>query len=133
MTTTESLTSTPTPFDNTRALIGRGLSFPFTVDGKGHIALTTGDDVVAAIYMITMTAPGERVMRPDFGCEIWDLVYSPVNAATLGQMANAVRQALSRWEPRIEVDDVTVRPQPDDASVVELDVDYKLRTSNDRR
>jgi uncharacterized protein len=123
----------PDRFDTTRALLGRGLAFPFTVDGAGHIALMAGDDVVAAIYMVIMTAPGERVMRPDFGCEIWDLVYSPVNAATVGQMGNAVRQALSRWEPRIEVEDVTVRPNADDASIVNIEVDYKLRTSNDRR
>lgn len=83
--------------------------------------------------MVIMTAPGERVMRPDFGCEIWELVYSPVNAATLGQMAHAVRQALARWEPRIDVDDVQVRPQGGDESIVHIEVDYRLRSSNDRR
>ncbi len=109
------------------------MSFPLSVDGTGHIALTSGDDVVAGIHMVIMTAPGERVMRPDFGCEIWDLVYSPVNAATLGQMEHAVRQALSRWEPRIEVEQVTVRPQSNDDSIVQIEVDYRLRSSNDRR
>jgi phage baseplate assembly protein W len=83
--------------------------------------------------MVIMTAPGERPMRPDFGCAIWDHVYAPINAATLGQMAHAVRAALSRWEPRIDVERVTVSPERTNDSVVSIEVDYRLRSSNDRR
>lgn len=123
--------------DTTRALVGRGLSFPFSIDGTGAVALSEGDDVAAAVRMIIMTAPGERPMRHEFGCAIWDHVYSPVNASTLGQMAHAVRRALARWEPRIEVDRVVVRPDvaadPHVDSRVTIEVDYRLRSSNDRR
>ena len=126
-----------TTADTTRALVGRGVSFPLVIDGLGRVALSDGDDVAAAIRMIIMTAPGERPMRHEFGCEIWDYVYAPINASTLGQMAHAVRRALSRWEPRIEVDRVTVRP---DGTVdrhldscVTIEVDYRLRSSNDHR
>ena len=59
---------------------------------------STGHPVVLA------TAPGERVMRPQFGCRIWDLLFEPVTANLLGLMAQAVRDALAQWEPRVEVD-----------------------------
>lgn len=122
--------------DTTRALVGRGLAFPMTVDAGGSVALDRGDDVGPAIRMIIMTAPGERPMRPEFGCAIWDLVYAPVNTATLGQMAHAVRAALARWEPRIDVDQVVVRPDPaadTHDAIVSIEVAYRLRSTNDRR
>ncbi len=115
-------------------LVGRGISFfPFGVDERGSVRLTAGDDVEASLRMVILTAPGERVMRPEFGCAIWDYVFSPVNAATLGQMAHAVRQALARWEPRIEVDLVRVTPQPGPDSVVTIDIEYRITANNDRR
>lgn len=116
-----------------RSMIGRGLAFPFRRDAFGAVALTSGDNVVEAIHMIVMTAPGERVMRPEFGCAIWDHVFDPINASTLGQMAHAVREALSRWEPRIEVDEVRVSPEPQRDSCITIDVHYTLRASNDHR
>jgi phage baseplate assembly protein W len=116
-----------------RALVGRGLAFPLVVDHTGALMMSTGDDVGPAIRMVIMTAPGERPMRPEFGCAIWDHMYDPINAATLGQMAHAVRAALARWEPRIEVDRVTVTPERSDGAVVSIEVDYRLRSSNDRR
>jgi phage baseplate assembly protein W len=83
--------------------------------------------------MIIETAPGERVMRPDFGCRIWDLLFTPIDANALGLMAQAVREAVGRWEPRIDLEDVVARIDPDDASRVLLDVTYTLRATNDRR
>lgn len=114
-------------------IVGRGIDFPFAVDLFGSVQMTSGDDVDAAIRMIVMTAPGERVMRPDFGCAIWDHVFSPVNVATLGQMAYAVRQALARWEPRIIVEQVRVIPRRDEISTVDIAIDYELRATNDVR
>ena len=64
--------------------------------------------------MVLLTAPGERLMRPQFGCRIWDLMFEPVNANLLGLISQAVRDALAQWEPRIEVEDVT--PEQDEKS-----------------
>ena len=52
--------------------------------------------------MILTTAPGERLMRPEFGCRIWELLFEPINANTLGLMGEAVREAIGRWEPRVD-------------------------------
>ena len=70
------------------------------VDANGQIALAPNEESIQqAIWMILGTAPGERVMRPDFGCGIHDLVFAVNSAGTAGQMASLVRQSLVRWEP----------------------------------
>jgi uncharacterized protein len=114
--------------------IGRGFMFPLRVDQSGSIALTAGtDDLITSIRMILATAPGERVMRPRFGCSIWDMLFEPINANTMGLMAVAVREALGQWEPRIAVEDVIVHPDEADNGRVRIDVTYVVRSTNDRR
>jgi hypothetical protein len=71
-------------------------------------------------------------MRPAFGCRIWDLLFEPINANTLGLMEHAVREAMSRWEPRAEVTDVTVSPA-DRQGAVDIHIEYTIRSTNDRR
>jgi phage baseplate assembly protein W len=113
--------------------IGRGISFPMRVDQSGSIATSSGyEDIDSSIRMILTTAPGERLMRPQFGCRIWELLFEPINANTLGLMGVAVREALSQWEPRIELDDVRVRPGDGDGQVL-IEIDYVVRSTNDRR
>jgi len=114
--------------------IGRGISFPLRVDQSGAIAMSTGPaDIDSSLRMILTTAPGERLMRPAFGCRIWELLFEPINANTLGLMIEAVREAVSRWEPRITLDDVRVTPDLGDVGKVTIAIDYTIRTTNDRR
>ncbi len=114
--------------------VGRGFRFPMGVDHRGAIALTSGpEELNCSIRVVLATAPSERVMRPEFGCKIWDLLFEPVNANTLGLMAQAVREALAQWEPRIEVTSVDVIPDADDASLVQISIAYRVRATNDRR
>jgi phage baseplate assembly protein W len=117
----------------TSDLIGSGWSFPVRLTPGGSVRLVSGaEEIDAAIRMILMTAPGERVMRPDFGCAMWEQVFAPVNANTLGLVEQNVREALARWEPRIELESVTATPD-DDSSVVRIRVDYHIRATNDHR
>ena len=118
----------------TASFIGRGFDVPSRVDHAGSLALVTGGtSIERAMRMVLGTAPGERVMRPDFGCAIWDLLFEPINDNTLGLMAEAVREALDRWEPRAEVTDVQVTPLDDAAGHVAIAVAYTVRATNDRR
>ncbi len=113
--------------------VGRGISFPMRVDQSGAIATSAGyEDIDSSIRMILTTAPGERLMRPQFGCRIWELLFEPINANTLGLMGVAVREALGQWEPRIELDDVRLRPGDGDGQVM-IEIDYTVRSTNDRR
>ena len=68
-----------------------------------------------------------------FGCRIWDLLFEPINGNTIGLMAQAVRDALAQWEPRVVLQDVDVRPDSSDPGLVHIDVHYLVRTTNDRR
>ncbi|MGE3621664.1 MAG: GPW/gp25 family protein [Acidimicrobiia bacterium] len=114
--------------------VGRGLAFPMRVDHTGAIALTSGaEDIDGSLRVVISTAPGERVMRPLFGCRIWDLLFEPINATTLGLMAQAVRDAVAQWEPRVELEDVTVVPDADRPGLVRISLAYRIRTTNDRR
>lgn len=114
--------------------IGAGWAFPVHTDATGGIALVTRDQEIAeAIRLVLGTAPGERPMRPEFGCRIWDHVYGVAGSASAGEMAHAVRAALHRWEPRIEVQDVLVGYDRVDAGTLYIDVSYVVATTNDVR
>jgi phage baseplate assembly protein W len=114
--------------------VGRGFRWPMSVDHTGSISLTTGaEDMDSSIRVVLSTAPSERVMRAAFGCRIWDLLFEPVNANTLGLMAQAVREAVAQWEPRVDVEDVVVSPDGNDSSLVHISVTYRVRTTNSRR
>ena len=119
---------------NTADFIGKGIMFPMRVNQSGSIALTTGaDDLGSSIRMVLATAPGERLMRPQFGCRIWELMFEPINANTIGLMGVAVREALGRWEPRIDVEDVEVVPDTSSDGRVDIRITYRTRATNDHR
>jgi uncharacterized protein len=85
-------------------LIGSGISFPLQADQRGVLALAHGvNDIEQAVRLILGTAPGERPMRPEFGCAVHDFVFDSIDAEMVGRVETAVHQALARWEPRIEV------------------------------
>src|SRR6185437_4927424 len=97
----------------------------------GALQLTNGvADLDRAIRVVLVTAPGERVMRPEFGCRIWDLLFEPITPNLLGLMAQAVREALAQWEPRVEVEDVDVTPG-EAHGLVDIAITYRVRSTND--
>jgi phage baseplate assembly protein W len=119
---------------DTNSFIGRGFAFPMRVDSTGSIAMVSGpEDIDRSIVMVLATAKGERLMRPQFGCSIWDQLFDPINANTLGQMAQAVRESLSQWEPRIEVELVQAHPDLDHDGKVAIEITYRVKATNDRR
>jgi uncharacterized protein len=114
-------------------LIGSGWAFPARITPGGSVRLVSGGaEIDAALRMILTTAPGERVMRPDFGCSMWEQLFAPVNANTLGLIEQSVREAVARWEPRIELTSVTTAPG-DDGAVVDIELAYRVRATNDHR
>lgn len=114
--------------------VGAGWSFPLGTDATGGVALVTHDrEIEQAIRLILGTAVGERPMRPEFGCRIHDHVFNTSTSATAGQIAYDVRQALDRWEPRIEVLDVGISFDAMTAGVLYIDIRYTIRSLNDPR
>lgn len=114
--------------------IGAGWAFPAGVDTRGGVALVRGDtELVQAMRLILSTYPGERPMRPEFGSRLRDFVFRAADEATKAELAQEVRTALLRWEPRVDVRAVEVKPDPDDRSLLYIDIAYTPKGTNDRR
>ncbi|MFF4369391.1 GPW/gp25 family protein [Streptomyces sp. NPDC001594] len=114
--------------------VGAGWAFPVRTDAQGRIALARGTrEIEQAMYLILSTYPGERPMRPHFGCRLRDFVFGDTSGRTRAEMAGAVREALLMWEPRIDVQDVAVTGDPDRPSLLHIDVQYTVKATNDWR
>ncbi|MHC5058635.1 MAG: GPW/gp25 family protein [Planctomycetota bacterium] len=109
---------------------GRGWSFPVRVGAGGGIALAEGEEnIKQAVRIIIGTVLGERAMRPGFGCGAHELVFEHTDASLTGKARFHVRNALERWEPRIEVEDVDARVE---GFRLVVDVHYRVRRTNRR-
>lgn len=117
-----------------QAFIGAGWAFPLQTSAAGGVALADGATrIEQSIWLILGTARGERPMRPEFGCSLHEYVFGPADVTTAGLVARDVREALRRWEPRIDVSDVVVEPDPDDRAMLAISISYTIRSSNDSR
>lgn len=128
MNTTESLDT----FDqaDAKAFLGLGFAFPLRVDASGAIVTAEHEeDIRQAIRIILDTSPGERVMRPDFGAGLRDLLFEPINLHTSALIRHRVERALILWEPRIDSIGVEVRSDPP-KGMVNVEVRYRVRTTN---
>jgi uncharacterized protein len=115
-------------------ILGSGLAFPLQVDPRGALALARGeDDIEQAIELILSTAPGEREMRPEFGCAVHDLVFDTIDAAMIGKMETAIRNALDRWEPRIDVMGLDFDLSSMDDGQLIITIEYRVRATNHQR
>ena len=96
--------------------------------------MSRGDSgIVDSIRTILGTARGERRMRPNFGCDIHTLIFSPNNTGTWGLATHYVEEALGMWEPRIEVIQVDPQPDPEDPSRLLINIKYRIKATNDAR
>jgi uncharacterized protein len=112
-------------------IIGSGLAFPLQVDRRGGIALAHDEtDIEQAIELILATAPGERPMRPEFGCGVHEFVFDSVDASTVAKMEDAIRDALDHWEPRVVVETVEFNLDGVGEGLLMIDIGYRVRATN---
>jgi phage baseplate assembly protein W len=110
--------------------VGRGWPFPVK-PVAGRLAFIGGEEKIRqSIWIILSTAPGERQMRPAFGCGIHDLVFQPNSPALRGVVRERVKTALTRFEPRIDVLDVRVESPQEARNYLEIHIDYRVRRNN---
>jgi phage baseplate assembly protein W len=118
-------------------VLGTGIAFPLHLE-DGKLALARDeDDVEQAVLLILSTAPGERPMRPEFGCALYELAFDRIDTQTAGRIDREIRVALDRWEPRIEVEgiefDFSHSRGPANEGIVEIVLSYRLRHTNEIR
>lgn len=118
--------------DERKDFLGRGWAMPVGLDPRtGRLAVAEyEEDIRQAILIILETAPGERLMRPDFGCGIHELVFGVVDSTTLQRVRSVVEEALREFEPRIDV--LEVSPDADGAAdgMLRVEVEYRVRKTN---
>jgi phage baseplate assembly protein W len=111
--------------------LGRGWPFPLKLTPGRRLRLLSGDEKIRqSLWIILSTAPGERLMRPEFGCGVHDLVFEANTAAMRGLVQAKVRDAVVRWEPRIDLLDVRVEAPPEARNYLLIHLDYRIRANN---
>lgn len=116
-----------------RDFLGVGWKFPPQVTPGGRIAQARYEQrIEESIYLILSTARGERVMLPDFGCGIHNLVFAPNNSTTIAVVVQTVREALVAYEPRIDVLDIDAETAPDELNLLLIRINYRVRANNAR-
>lgn len=114
-----------------KEFLGRGWRFPVNVNSSGKIETSSyEDDIKESIWIILSTSKGERVMRPDFGCGIYEHVFGVINTSTMGMIESSVREALIQWEPRIEIKNVNVSADKAEEGKLLIGIDYRVRSTN---
>lgn len=114
--------------------IGAGWSYPLHVKPNGTIATVGGTEKIEqAMRIILCTYPGERPMRPEFGCRLRDFVFAGTTWESAGEISSEVTKALARWEPRVDVDAVLVVPVVEEFGLFHVDIRYTVRDTNEER
>lgn len=117
-----------------REFLGKGLAFPLQLNPRGEIALANGErDIAQSIHLILSTIPGERPMRPEFGCRAWELVFAPADSETSSLMTYYITDALRFWEPRIEVNNVEIFRDLGDNGGLLAEINYVIKATHDPR
>ncbi len=112
-------------------LIGTGFKFPIKVNPKGGLDWSSGPQRIQdAIWIILSTCPGERQMRPTFGAGAQDFVFESNSAASRTRLATTISNALTQWEPRIELANVAVNESPQGPSWVLVTIEYRISGAN---
>jgi len=113
--------------------LGEGAATGLAVSPSGAIAMEAGNAMIRqAIMLLLTTNPGERVMRPDYGCPLNRLIFAPNDATTAGLAIHYVRQAITRWEKRVEIVHLDAGPDVNDPGVLAIKLQYRVRETGDQ-
>jgi Bacteriophage baseplate protein W len=114
-----------------KAFLGKGWRFPADIDRTGSVSVSVFEESIRdSIFIILGTAPGERIMRPEFGCDVHSLIFAPNNPNTCGLAAHYCEEALEKWEPRITKVTAFARPSPDEANKILIEIEYTVIANN---
>jgi uncharacterized protein len=119
---------------SSKAHLGKGWRFPVDIDRSGGVSIAQYEESIRdAIFIILGTAPGERILRPQFGCDIHDLIFAPNNPNTCSLAAHYCEEALNKWEPRIYKVKAKGRPAPDQPNKILIEIEYTVTSNSANR
>ncbi len=119
---------------NDRDFLGKGLRFPVSVNLNGGVSSSAlEENVRQCIFIVLGTAPGERINRPEFGCQIHDLMFAPNNQLTAAMAAVYCEEAIYKFEPRVSEVRCQARPNPDEPNRLDVRIEYVIAGKNDKR
>lgn len=120
--------------DNQKTILGTGLAFPIQTNPRGEILLVSSDvDINQSIQIILGTHPGERVMRPTFGCRVHEMMFEPRDATTMSMIKKYVDEALQLWEPRIQVFAINTESSDGQDGAIFVEIEYQVKATHDTR
>jgi phage baseplate assembly protein W len=119
---------------NDRDFLGKGLRFPVSVNLNGGVSSSQlEENVRQSIFIVLGTAPGERINRPQFGCQIHDLMFAPNNDLTAARAEIYCEEAIYKFEPRVEKVSCRAAPNPDEPNRLDVRIEYVIAGKNDKR
>lgn len=119
---------------NDRDFLGKGLRFPVSVNLNGGVSTSQlEENVRQSIFIILGTAPGERINRPLFGCQIHDLMFAPNNYLTAARAEIYCEEAIYKFEPRIQKVVCKAQPNADEPNRLDIRIEYVIAGKNDKR
>jgi len=117
-----------------QSFLGRGWGFPpeFNRESKGGKMLEDEDDIRSSLQILLSTRPGERVMVPGYGCNLDELLFSPLTLTLKTFVVDLIRTAILYYEPRIDVHSIDIDPVDEQHGVLLIHIDYTIRATNSR-
>lgn len=114
-----------------REFLGSGIAYPFSLNSEGKFHMSSYDDqVMQSILLIIRTAKGERMMRPEFGAGLNRMVFEPNNPSTNAILEHEIKEALIKFEPRIEIVGINVKSGNENSEKVDIHLEYKVRRTD---
>lgn len=117
------------------SFLGTGWSFPPDFDDKhGNVSLSSDEkDIQESLSILLSTRPGERVMNPDYGCNLDDLLFAPLTLTLKTYVADIIKTAILYYEPRIDVENIDIYETDEIQGKLIISLDYFIRSTNTRR
>lgn len=116
------------------SFLGRGWSFPpsFRKNTRTVDTVTDLEDIEQSLKILLSTRPGERIMQPDYGCNLDRLIFEPLTTSLITYVEDIVKTAILYHEPRINPEKVEIRENPVEPGLLDVIVEYTVRTTNSR-
>lgn len=119
---------------NKKAFLGTGWSFPPAFpEVDHHVEMVSEiEDIKQSIFLLLSTTPGERIMKPRYGCDLQQLVFERMNSSTEGRIVDMVSTALLQYEPRIDLEEIRVEMDHSGLGRIDIYIEFRVRITNSR-